>query len=321
MVEAEGLAPYNAGDIIQTKRASLLDAQRNAVEKVVGVFVSARTMVEKAVAIESNILGNTQGYVKKYEILKEGNEDGLYKTKIRALVALQDLEQDLKEMSLLNTTELKRPRVSMQMTERIEKQPIEEHPAFTAIQRQLVENGFVIVDSDLKSEADLSLSGVATAYPFQSTNLGGFVSYRARVAVDITRAGTKDVVLSLSKEASGLGGNDQLAALKALETVGNLAGEEIAGRLAASWIKNKNLYVYVENVPSFTQVDRIKKHLSAQPGVDDLVLRLFDEGMAQFELQLGSIQPSDLASRLEAGKTLSLKVLETKPQTIRLRLE
>src|SRR5205085_9845630 len=102
-------------------------------------------LVEKAVAIENNILGNTEGYVKKYEILKEENENGLYKTRIRALVSLQAIQKDLKEMSFINTTELRRPRLSMQLTERIEKQPIDEHPAFTAIQRQLLDNGFNIV--------------------------------------------------------------------------------------------------------------------------------------------------------------------------------
>src|SRR5882672_11365248 len=97
VVEAEGFAPNNPKDMIATKRASLVDAERNAVEKAVGVFVSARTLVEKAVAIENNILARTEGYIKKYDILKEGADGEFYKTKIRALVALKDLEADLKD--------------------------------------------------------------------------------------------------------------------------------------------------------------------------------------------------------------------------------
>src|SRR5437868_4847879 len=69
VVEAVGYAPHNPQDMIATKRASLVDAQRNAVEKAVGVIVSARTLVDKAVAIENNILAKTDGYVKKYDIL------------------------------------------------------------------------------------------------------------------------------------------------------------------------------------------------------------------------------------------------------------
>src|SRR4051812_37593662 len=72
VVEAEGFAPNDPKDIINTKRGSLVDAQRTAIEKAVGVFVSARTMVEKAVAIENNILARTDGYIKKYDVISEG---------------------------------------------------------------------------------------------------------------------------------------------------------------------------------------------------------------------------------------------------------
>src|SRR5689334_23219367 len=69
VVEAEGTAPYRADDLPGTKAAALAAAQRSAVELVVGVYVNARTRVDKAVAIENNILANTQGYIKRYEIL------------------------------------------------------------------------------------------------------------------------------------------------------------------------------------------------------------------------------------------------------------
>src|SRR5438270_666390 len=104
VVEAEGFAPNDPKDVLNTKRGSLVDAQRNAIEKAVGVFVSARTMVEKAVAIENNILARTDGYIKKYDVIGEGPaESNLYRTRIRALVALKDLEKDLRDMALLKT--------------------------------------------------------------------------------------------------------------------------------------------------------------------------------------------------------------------------
>jgi hypothetical protein len=132
VVEAEGMVPYNAGDMIATKRASLVDAQKNAVEKAVGVFVSGKTFVEKAVAIENNILAQTDGYIKKYDVMKEWKDGDFYHTKIRALVALKDLEKDLKEMSLLQAPELSRPRVLVKLTEKIQKETVEEKPAAAA---------------------------------------------------------------------------------------------------------------------------------------------------------------------------------------------
>src|SRR5581483_11922114 len=237
VVEAEGFAP-NEGKILDIKRASLTDAQRNAVEKAVGVFVSARTMVEKSIAIESNILSRTEGYVKKYDVVSEGPSDGnLYRTKIRALVAIKDLEKDLKDLSLLKTPELARPRVSIDIEESIDKNTSPEKAAATALEQSLTNQGFVVVQGDRAKDAELLIKGKASSFPFQSGGLGGFVSYRARLALQVTRPGAQDTVASLSREASGLGGNDDLAALKSLETVGDLAGNDLGAQLTQLWSK------------------------------------------------------------------------------------
>src|ERR1700690_284135 len=101
IVIAEGIAPYKADDLPGTKAASLAAAQRSAVELVVGVYVNAKTRVEKAVAIEQSILAKTSGYVKRYEILSEGRDGDWYKTKIRALVSTQAIHDDLDTLGML----------------------------------------------------------------------------------------------------------------------------------------------------------------------------------------------------------------------------
>src|SRR5689334_7153370 len=106
------------------------------------------------------------------------------------------------------------------------------------------------------------VNGKASAYPYQTKGLGGFVSYRARLSAQITKPGTKDVILSYTKEASGLGGSAQLAGFKSLETVGQLAGSEIGEKLAEKWKKGQgNLLVFVEGVKSFQDVETVRKHL------------------------------------------------------------
>jgi hypothetical protein len=89
-------------------------------------------------------------------------------------------------------------------------------------------------------------------------------------------------------------------------------------KLAEDWSNKKTVFLSIESVGSFAEVDRLKKHVAAQPGVKDLVLRTYDEGMAQFEVELGGLSSEELASRLEASQSLPLKVIEAKSQTIRL---
>lgn len=320
VVEAEGLAPYNADDLIETKRGSLSDAQRNAVEKAVGVFVSARTRVEKAVAIENNILTRTDGYVRKYDILDEGPQGDLYHTRIRALVALKEIEKDLREMSLLSRPELKRPRVTISLSEEIDRQPASDNAAASALQRALSAQGFVVVSAGREKDAEIAIRGKASSHPFETEGLGGFVSYRARLTAEAVRAGTSDVIASISREASGLGGNAELAGLKALETVGELAGNGLAETLPGLWSSQKNVLIYVEGVKDFTGVESVRKHLSAQPGVTDITMRLFDEEMAQFEVELGSVDLATLAAGLESSTVSPLKVVEAQGQSLRLRM-
>lgn len=320
VVEAEGLAANDPKDLIGTKRASLTDAQRNAVEKAVGVYVSARTLVEKAVAIENNILARSDGYVKKYDILSEGPSGDLYRTRIRALVSLKEIEQDLRGLSLTNTPDLKKPRVTVDIAEDMDRLPADDASAASALQRVLSESGFVVVAQERAKQADLLIRGKASAYPFQGEKLGGFVSYRARLSVQALRPGSNDVVSSVTQEASGLGGNADLAGLKALETVGELVGHELSAKLPEAWSKNKRLLVFVEGVKSFSDVERVRKHLQSQAGVNDLMMRHFDEQMAQFELELGATDSVALAAALEKSATLPLKVLETQAQNLRVQL-
>jgi len=277
--------------------------------------------LKKAIAIENNILAKTDGYIKKYDILSEKVEDNLYKTKIRALVSLKALETDLRDLDLLRGPELEKPRVVVNLYEQIDKDYSEEGVAKQSLSKSLMNQGFVILSDERKDEAQLSIDGKAGTYPFQTGGLGGFVSYRARLTLQVTKSGTKDIILTASKEASGLGGNNTLAGLKSLEVVGELTGDEIGPDLAEAWARTSNLLVFVEEVKSFTDVERVRKHLSAQPGVKDLILRLYDEEMAQFEIQLGSIKAAELASQLESSRTLPLKILEASPQTLRVKLK
>src|SRR5882724_3347767 len=121
VVEAEGMAPYKADDLTGTQAASLAAAQRSAVELVVGVYVNAKTRVEKAVAIEQSILTHSGGYIKRYEILSQERSGDWYKTRIRALVSTKDLHDDLDSRGLLRQASVGFPRVAVLLKEYIKE--------------------------------------------------------------------------------------------------------------------------------------------------------------------------------------------------------
>ena len=54
-VTAESLVPYDENNLKQTKKYGELAAQKAAVEKVAGVFISSATTVEQAQLVEDKI--------------------------------------------------------------------------------------------------------------------------------------------------------------------------------------------------------------------------------------------------------------------------
>src|SRR4029077_20721288 len=68
VVEADGVVPLQHSDLPATEAAALAAAERSAVEKVVGVYISAQTRTEKAILIENKVLAKTGGYISKYDI-------------------------------------------------------------------------------------------------------------------------------------------------------------------------------------------------------------------------------------------------------------
>ncbi|MDE2291459.1 MAG: hypothetical protein KGL53_05195, partial [Elusimicrobia bacterium] len=101
VIEAEGWSPYDPKDLLASKQRSLAEAEKKAVEQVVGVYVSAKTRVAQAVTLDQNILAKVGGYIQSYEVEKEWQEDGFYKTKIRAYVLYKKVGDDLKELGLV----------------------------------------------------------------------------------------------------------------------------------------------------------------------------------------------------------------------------
>ncbi|MBM3836138.1 MAG: hypothetical protein FJ403_23330 [Verrucomicrobia bacterium] len=77
---------------------SLRNAFRNAVEQAVGLIVDAETVVKNEDVIKDQILTYSDGFVEKFDRVKEGKrDDGLYEVKIKAVVKRRQLIEKLKE--------------------------------------------------------------------------------------------------------------------------------------------------------------------------------------------------------------------------------
>ena len=77
---------------------SLKNALTSAVEQAVGLVVDAETIVKNESIVKDQILTFSDGYVEKYDKIKEGKrDDGLYETKIKATIKKRQLIEKLKQ--------------------------------------------------------------------------------------------------------------------------------------------------------------------------------------------------------------------------------
>ncbi|MDY7231550.1 flagellar assembly protein T N-terminal domain-containing protein [Hyalangium rubrum] len=99
--EVTGEAAIVAGDTDKAVRDARNAALREAVEKVVGVRISAQTLTSNNQLIQDKILSRSDGYVRKYDIVDRKEEGGVMKVTLRAQVGTTQLDKDLQAVQAL----------------------------------------------------------------------------------------------------------------------------------------------------------------------------------------------------------------------------
>ena len=79
------------------------DAQRNAVNQVVGVLIDSKVMVKNDKLIEDKILTLSNGFVKTSKVISQNKSGKLFKVKIEAVVEVTGIENILKKEKLMAT--------------------------------------------------------------------------------------------------------------------------------------------------------------------------------------------------------------------------
>lgn len=348
VVEAEGFAAVT-DDLLATKRASLSDAYKNAIEKVVGVFISGRTMVDKAITIQQTILAKTDGYIKKREVLKEWKgDDGLYHTKIRALVSYKQVQEDLKGLDLLQSPKIGHPRVAILLDETVQDSDEQYTSCSDAIAQVLLEKGYKVVDrselaairvaeatKDLlagnmdralkpivqKLNAEVVITGKVQAQLLTAQGLGGLISYRGSLTSKALKAQTGEILSAVSAQGSGLDAIKDAAAQKALGVIGRNAGAEYAAKILAELAKRSFVLVTVKGLPSINSLGELKETVSHVPGVSEIYMRSFSEGTAEMEVKLNSGSSGDIAGAIANTPALRAQVTGQTQDSVNVQIQ
>ena len=343
VIDAVGETPNDATDVDGTKRRARFDAQKNAVERVVGVQVSARTQVDKALLIDSKILTRSDGYVKKYDVLKEWIEPPLYRIRIRALVSYQQIADDLRDAGILEQPHVGNPRVAVLLNENVKGG--DEAGSFGG--DALMTRGFRVVErADLMAakatevqkevdhgdtshmaslgktlDAEILVFGSVDGAPLENTGLEGMISIRATLSAKAYKAESNEVLASSAKAASGLDAARGPAVMKAFGNAGKAAGEEMAQAILDALKKKAFVSVTVSGLDGIEQLKRVEDAVSHVPGVQDIYLRSFRGSNAQLEVRIRDVTTQEIARALERVQDLKAKVEGVTGESLNVTLQ
>ncbi len=96
-ITVSGSADIVGGNEEQAKKLAVHDALRTAVEMGVGVVIQSSTDVKDFEVIKDEIKSNAEGYVKEYEIIKEGTKKGRYSVTLRTKVMTEKINEAFKK--------------------------------------------------------------------------------------------------------------------------------------------------------------------------------------------------------------------------------
>lgn len=153
IVSAEGLADPNS-DAYQRDKGLMIDdlrrdAQRQAIEKAVGVYVESNTLVENYLLIEDKVLSRSKGLIK--QILDQSSprlgEDGFMHLQIKAEVFIGEVKTALQSLSRESRLSLIKehgnPTISVAVVIRDAKRSSDTTPENSTIAENILKEHFV----------------------------------------------------------------------------------------------------------------------------------------------------------------------------------
>jgi hypothetical protein len=138
--------------------------------------------------------------------------------------------------AIANTPPPESPKVSVSINDDSSQSDALSMNATSAVESGLAERGFQIDKAGVESAtvgSNLKIRGRVRTIEIKDSHLGGFLSYRARITLEVLEPGTHNVLWKHSEEAAALGLNAESASSQAIENVGALIGKAAADNLTA----------------------------------------------------------------------------------------
>jgi hypothetical protein len=291
--------------VLRAKKAAQAQALRSAVEKALGIYVSARTLTSNYQLVRDEVTTRAEGFATLKEVISEKVTPTEVRVTLRALVSLRPLAKRLKALGL--TRQWRVCCIAVPGSE-----PEDTRSALAALEDELARAGFVVVADPKEADLTVTLAPTLRRVHTQAlrTAAGSMTmhSIRGDLTIRVLRAGETVAALSATETQAHI--DPQSAASESIVA----AAQRIAPRLIEALLVlpaalSQPLLLEVSGVESATQLGRLEDALQRLDGVSGVMRREYSGGRARWELEVHTDTVPHLAAQLERLSPIGLRIV------------
>ena len=336
-VEAESLVPYDENNLRQMKKDGILAAQKAAVEKVAGVFISSATTVEQTQLVEDKIVSKTAGFIRRSHVTKSYRKGDEFYTKIKAMVLVKDIGDIIKQSEadafakktniLVTSREMNGEEVSLRQDCKQAIYRVLKNQPFALVNgenlsQNNVENPNPIIDKARQEGARFVIVADVQTNPLSAltTTVSPFKSYRARANMRVYATNNYAVVAEGAEQLSGLDPMADIAAQKSISAACEAAAKQMVEPINAAINSAKTFNLTGKDVGNIERLKQVQDILKDVREIEDFNLVRYANSAAQFEISANISTPEELAAKVIRRYNVNFTVVGITPSAIVLSL-
>lgn len=334
-VVAESLVPYDENNISSMKKEGELAAQRAAVEKVAGIFISSTSTVEQAQLVEDKITSKSAGFIRRGYVQKAFRKGDNWYTRVRVMVLVKDISEIIKQSDaeafakkttiLVASREMTGEDVSLKQDckqaiyRALKNQPFSLVNGDNLSQNN-IDNPTPVIDKARQDGARFIILADVDAAPLQALPgiTSAFKTYRARANLKVASTKNYQIVAEAADQVSGLDPMENIAAQKAISAACEAAAKQLAEPVNAAINSANKFNVVVENVNSIERLKQIQDIFKDMREIEDYNLTRYTNSAAYFELSANISTAEELTAKIIRRYNVNFTVMGISPKQILL---
>lgn len=332
-VTAESLVPYDENNLKQMKKDGILAAQKEAVEKVAGIFISSATTVDQAQLVEDKIVSKTAGFIRRSHVQKSYRKGDEWYTRLKAMVLVKDIGDIIKQSE--SDAFAKKTTILVTSRETVGGEISLRQDCKQAIYRALKEQPYALVNGDNLSQNNIDnpnptidkartegarfviVADVDTnpLVALQGTT-SPFKTYRARANVRTFAAHNYAMVAEGAQQLSGLDPLPEIASQKAISAACEAAAKQLVEPINAAINSAKVFNLTVKDVNTIERLKQIQDIFKDLREIEDFNLVRYANSSAQFEISANIASPEELAAKIIRRYNVNFTVVSITPSSI-----